>query len=109
MAFNETIFMDSMTAEQRMIFMSQYNAVRKSNTTGVLLAVFLGGIGVHHFYLSRIGLGIVYLFFAWTLIPAMIGLVEAFFMSDRVDRHNQQRALDIATRVKMLGPGAPVS
>lgn len=107
MAFNETRFMDSMTVEQRMIFMSQYNAVRKSNTTGVLLAVFLGGIGAHHFYLGRVGLGIVYVLLVWTFLPAIAALIEAFAMPNRVDRYNESQALDIAARVKMLGPAVP--
>ena len=33
----------------------------KSKTTALLLCIFLGGIGVHHFYVGRIGMGILYL------------------------------------------------
>jgi TM2 domain-containing membrane protein YozV len=42
-----------------------------------MLALFLGGIGIHKFYLGRIGQGIVYLLFCWTLIPAFIAFIEA--------------------------------
>lgn len=48
----------------------------KSKTTAGILAILLGGLGVHKFYLGRIGLGILYLVFCWTYIPAIIGLVE---------------------------------
>ena len=41
-----------------------------------LLALLLGGLGVHKFYLGRTGWGIVYLLFCWTFIPALIALVE---------------------------------
>lgn len=41
-----------------------------------LLAILLGGIGVHKFYLGKIGLGILYILFCWTGIPSIIGLVE---------------------------------
>ncbi|MBH0071340.1 NINE protein [Pseudoalteromonas sp. NZS127] len=41
-----------------------------------LLAVFLGGFGVHKFYLGQIGLGFIYLLFFWTAIPAIIAFVE---------------------------------
>lgn len=51
-------------------------ASTKSKTTAGILAILLGGLGVHKFYLGRIGLGILYLVFCWTYIPALIGLVE---------------------------------
>ena len=41
-----------------------------------VLALLLGGIGVHKFYCGRIGAGICYLLFCWTLIPAIIALIE---------------------------------
>ena len=46
----------------------------KSQLVAALL--FLGGIGVHKFYLGRIGWGIVYLLFCWTFIPTIIALIE---------------------------------
>ncbi|MDP4117294.1 MAG: TM2 domain-containing protein [Bacteroidota bacterium] len=52
-----------------------YNS-NKSKTTAGLLAIFLGGIGVHKFYLGKPGLGILYLVFCWTYIPAIIGFIE---------------------------------
>jgi TM2 domain-containing membrane protein YozV len=41
-----------------------------------ILALLVGGLGVHHFYGGRIGLGFVYLIFCWTFIPAIIAFVE---------------------------------
>lgn len=41
-----------------------------------LFALFLGGFGVHKFYVGKVGLGVVYLLFCWTFIPAIIALVE---------------------------------
>ncbi len=40
-----------------------------------LLALFMGGIGVHKFYAGQMGKGIMFLLFCWTGIPAII----AFF------------------------------
>ena len=48
----------------------------KSRIAAALLAFFLGGFGVHKFYLGRVGQGIVYLLFCWTLIPAVIAFIE---------------------------------
>ncbi|AWK44161.1 hypothetical protein A4R40_23035 [Photorhabdus laumondii subsp. laumondii] len=41
-----------------------------------LLAFFLGSFGAHKFYLSKIGMGILYLLFCWTLIPVLIAFIE---------------------------------
>jgi TM2 domain-containing membrane protein YozV len=41
-----------------------------------VLALLLGGLGIHKFYAGHIGLGILYLLFCWTGIPAVIALVE---------------------------------
>ena len=47
-----------------------------SKVVAGILAILLGGIGVHKFYLGHIGLGIIYLCFFWTGIPLLLGLVE---------------------------------
>ena len=44
-----------------------------------LLAIFLGIFGAHKFYAGRIGAGIVYLLFCWTLIPGIIGFFSGIF------------------------------
>ena len=49
----------------------------KSRTVAVLLALFLGGIGAHKFYLGKVGTGLVYLLFFWTCVPAIIAVFEA--------------------------------
>jgi TM2 domain-containing membrane protein YozV len=57
----------------------------RSKGTAAILALFLGGLGVHKFYLGRSGMGIVYLLFCWTFIPAMVAFIEFFlllFMND---------------------------
>lgn len=48
----------------------------KSKVTAGVLALLLGGIGIHKFYLGAWGWGIVYILFVWTWIPAIIALVE---------------------------------
>jgi TM2 domain-containing membrane protein YozV len=67
----------------------QANAVQaaaiKSKTTAGLLGIFLGGLGAHKFYLGKIGLGILYLVFCWTFIPAIIGLIEGIMYLTATD------------------------
>jgi TM2 domain-containing membrane protein YozV len=50
---------------------------KKSKFVAALLALFLGGLGVHHFYLGNMVLGIIYLIFCWTLVPALVAFIEA--------------------------------
>lgn len=57
----------------------------KNKTLAVVLALFLGGLGAHKFYLERPGNALLYLLFCWTLIPSFVAFVEAIvyvFMSE---------------------------
>jgi TM2 domain-containing membrane protein YozV len=57
----------------------------KSKLTAVILTFFLGGFGIHKFYLGQAKQGILYVLFCWTMIPALIAFFEFFgllFMSD---------------------------
>ncbi|WP_019962411.1 TM2 domain-containing protein [Woodsholea maritima] len=49
---------------------------QKSKIAAALLAFFLGGIGIHKFYLGRPVQGLLYLVFCWTFIPALIAFIE---------------------------------
>lgn len=48
----------------------------KSKVVAGVLALFLGGFGIHRFYLGQ-WWGLFYLLFFWTFIPAIIALIEA--------------------------------
>jgi hypothetical protein len=87
------------------IFYQQYNAARRDEVVGILLALFLGGFGAHHFYLRRTGLGILYLCFCWTAIPSLLGFVECFFMPGRVREFNSIQAAAIAASLGIAVPG----
>jgi len=79
-------------------FVCPHCGVRNKKTSGneknrivaALLALFLGGFGIHKFYLKRIGTGVLYLLFFWTGIPVIIGFIEEIIllcMSD--DKFNE--------------------
>lgn len=86
------------------IFYQQYEAVRRDEVVGILLALFLGTFGVHHFYLRRNGLGILYLCFCWTGITTFLGFVECFFMPGRVREFNAIQAAGIAAALGIQMP-----
>ena len=55
----------------------------KSKVVAGVLALFLGGFGVHRFYLGQ-WWGLFYLLFFWTFVPAIVAFIEAivFFATD---------------------------
>lgn len=58
----------------------------KTKLTAALLALFLGGIGIHKFYMGSWGWGLAYVATFWTWIPALLALAEAiryFTLSDK--------------------------
>ncbi len=58
--------------------------VRNRIAAGVL-AILLGQIGVHKFYLGKYGQGILMLLFCWTGIPAIIGLIQGIIYLTQSD------------------------
>ena len=52
------------------------SAPAKSRTTAGVLGILLGGLGIHKFYMGKIGAGIVYILLCWTYVPAIVGLIE---------------------------------
>jgi TM2 domain-containing membrane protein YozV len=86
------------------IFFEQYQSVRRDEVVGILLALFLGTFGAHHFYLRRTGLGILYCCFCWTYIPTFLGFIECFFMPGRVREFNAIQAAGIAATLGMSVP-----
>lgn len=58
--------------------------MKEKNVAGIL-ALFLGGLGVHRFYLGQNGLGVFYLLFFWFPVIWLVGLIDAiaFFSMDQ--------------------------
>ena len=63
----------------------------KSKTTAGILAILLGGLGVHKFYLGQILMGLLYLFFCWTFIPAFVALIEGIIFLTLPENEFQSR------------------
>lgn len=69
---------------------ASYNSGKDRVTAGIL-GILLGGIGAHKFYLGETGLGILYLCFFWTAIPALVGLIEGIIYLSKTDEEFQAK------------------
>lgn len=58
------------------------------------LAILLGAVGAHKFYLGRVKKGILYVIFSWTLIPMFLGIYSGikFLMAD--DKEFQRKYVE---------------
>jgi TM2 domain-containing membrane protein YozV len=93
-------------ANPQAVFYQQYDAAHRDEVVGILLALFLGTFGVHHFYLRRTGLGILYCCFFWCFgITTLLGFIECFFMPGRVREFNAIQAAGIAAMLGIPVPG----
>lgn len=52
----------------------------KSKIVAGILAILLGSLGIHKFYLGQKGKGILYLLLFWTYIPGILGFIEGIMI-----------------------------
>ena len=57
----------------------------------VLLTFFLGGLGVHKFYLGKYVQGVIYFLFSWTLIPSIVAFIEFIIYACTSDERLQEK------------------
>ena len=99
---DDVTLMKDLNDQERLMFQNELNARRKDVTVGVVLCLFLGGLGAHRFYMGQFGLGAAYAIFVWTFVPTAVALVECFLMPGRVRAHNAAVATEIAGKLKAL-------
>lgn len=87
---------DNVALAQQM-YMSQ----KKDPTMYLILALLLGGLGIHHFYVGNSGMGIMFLLFCWTFIPAIIAVVNAINCKKNVQAANLELANKIAVNMNV--------
>ncbi len=92
-------FQDGMTDQQKMMFMSQYNSEKKDRSTGLILSILLGSIGVDRFYLGDTGMGMLKLL---TLgLCGIMTIIDWFSIMGRVDDYNRRKAQEICAALKV--------
>lgn len=63
----------------------------KSRIMAAVLAICLGGLGIHKFYLGEAGWGLIYFIFSWTFIPAIAGFVEGIILLTMSDKEFEKK------------------
>lgn len=99
---DDVLLMKELDNQERLLFQTEITGRRKEVTTGVLLAVFLGGLGAHRFYMGQTGAGILYAIFFWTFIPGIVALIEAFLMPQRIRDYNATAGMEVVAKLKAL-------
>jgi len=69
----------------------------KNRSTAAFLAMLLGWLGAHKFYLGRPVSGIFYLLFFWSGIPGLLGFVEGVLYLVQGDQEFQTKYLATTT------------
>ena len=71
----------------------------KNKTTAAVLAILLGGIGVHRFYLGETLKGVIMLVFCWTVIPSILALISGiiwlFGSNESFDKKYNSQAIQM--------------
>ena len=98
----ELELMQHMTPDQRQMFQSQMQAVRKNPDTALLLSIF----GFSRFYLGETLLGVI----QWVLLPLLVGgiwmFIDIFTAGQRAQDYNAKVANSIAATVRNTFPSA---
>jgi len=63
----------------------------RRRTIAIMLALFLGGIGAHKFYLNKPGQGMMYVLFCWTFIPSLIAFLEVLVYLTMTDKRFEEK------------------
>ena len=79
--------------QQQQQMLQQQPRKTGSRTRGVAaaLALFLGGLGAHKFYLGQAGQGILYFLFCWTFIPVFIAFLDMIIYMVQSDQEFDQK------------------
>ena len=93
-----------MSASEKFAFYNVYNLRKKETAIGVTLALVLGGLGIHRFWLGETKAAFTYLIFCWTILPIFFAIVDAACMGDICRKHNNQIAKELHDNIKTLTP-----
>ena len=103
-------YTSNMTTTEKLQFQAELSSRSRSVGTGIALALLLGGLGAHKFYLRESQAGVVYALMGtvgWMLIippfvVAILSIVDACRMGTSVGRCNRLVAQEIHDEITVM-------
>lgn len=86
---------------QRVQFVFFYRQNYKKLGVAYLWLIFFGVFGIHKLYLNK-RIGWFYLLFCWTLIPALLAVVDIFLLPFQVKKYNKNLSIHIFELIRKL-------
>jgi TM2 domain-containing membrane protein YozV len=85
---------------QQKFFQAEYGRRRRSPAVALALCLTLGAFGAHEFYMGRLVSATLRLLCCWTLIPLLLALIDAWFITRRAHAYNTRMAHALAEIVE---------
>lgn len=102
--FQEQV-LQQLDEEQRVQFVFFYRHNCKRVGIAYLWLIFLGVFGLHKFYLNKRARWL-YLLFSWTLIPALLAVMDIFLLPFQVRKYNRNLSITIFDLIKKMNPSS---
>lgn len=96
----QQMMMQDLSDQQKMLFTSQYESVKKDRGTVLILSVLLGTMGVDRFMIGDVGMGMLKLFTFG--LCGILWLIDIFTIRGKVDDLNRKNANEIFQGIKMM-------
>ena len=96
----QQMMMQDLSDQQKMLFTSQYESVKKDRGTVLILSVLLGTVGVDRFMIGDVGMGMLKLFTFG--LCGILWLVDIFTIRGKVDELNRKNANEIYQGIKIM-------
>jgi len=93
-----------MSCVQQMVFENEFELRCRHPSLGVVYALLLGWFGYHRFWLNDRKGGLVFLFFSWTLLPALFSIFDALSMRELCMGFNNKLAKQLYDDIKQISP-----
>ena len=89
-----------MTSDQKFLFLSAFNSLKKNTGVALTLCLLFGHSGVHNYYLGFTATGIFGTLFFWTGIPTLLAILDLFSLKSRIRKINNELAVDLSNKIK---------